>query len=176
LGTELIKQKNLEDKIEIKFGDATNLDFESESFTKVMAIECAFHFNTRKDFFYEAFRVLKPGGVLAMTDIIPSPGINLSNYNLERIREYLSADAKMYNDRNIYSLDVYQKYLQEAGFDPMKIYSIKDKVILQFADHLDSVEAPTDDAQERISKYAKAFRNQLMVGGDYIVVRAQKPK
>ena len=175
-GKELIEQNNLEGKVRIEFCDATNLDFDSESFTKVMAIECAFHFNTRNDFFREAFRVLKPGGVLAMTDIVPSAEINLSDYTFDQIRYFLSADAKRYSDDNIYSIDTYERLLKEAGFKPVKIYSIKDKVILQFSDHLEKVALVSPrDAKKRRLAVAKSFRDQFMFGGDYIVVRAEKP-
>lgn len=176
LGRELIKKNNLEDRVEIGFGDATHLEFESESFTKIVAIECAFHFNTRKDFFHEAFRLLKPGGLLVMTDIMPSPDINLADYTLEQIREFLSADVRMYADDNIYDWNRYERYLKEAGFAPVKIYSIKDRVVLQFADHLENAEVERPDIREKKARYAKAFRELLMVLGDYIVVRAQKPK
>jgi SAM-dependent methyltransferase len=40
----------------------------------VLAVECVFHFPSRKAFFLEAARVLEPGGTLAMTDFLLAPG------------------------------------------------------------------------------------------------------
>jgi len=175
-GKQLVKENDLERRVLIEFGDATHLDFDSESFTKVMAIECAFHFNTRNDFFHEAFRLLKAGGILVMTDIVPSLELNLSDYTFDQVREFLSADAKRYCDENIYSIDTYKRLLTETGFNSVKIYSIKDRVILQFADHLEKVaQTSPPDAKERRLAVAKSFRNEFMFGGDYIVVRAKKP-
>jgi len=54
-------------------GDACRLPFPAASFDRVLCIEAMFHFSSRRAFFAEAARVLRPGGVLVATDILVSP-------------------------------------------------------------------------------------------------------
>ena len=50
-------------------GDAARLPMRTGTVDGVISVEAAFHFRSRKAFFDECYRVLRPGGVLSMSDI-----------------------------------------------------------------------------------------------------------
>lgn len=56
--------------IELVEGDACALPFPDQSFDRVLAVECIFHFPSRPDFFRHAARVLRPGGNLTLSDFL----------------------------------------------------------------------------------------------------------
>jgi len=175
-GRELMAKGGLAGRVHLQQGDATRLGFGDGSFSRVMAIECAFHFNTREDFLAEAFRVLSPGGVLALTDILPAPDFDLEAHSAEEVGELLALDAKLICEANVYAAPTYERILHRLGFEAVRIYSIKDKVLRQYADHLERVaEGSEPEARKRRLDAAEHFRTRYWAAGDYVVVHAEKP-
>jgi SAM-dependent methyltransferase len=70
------------------FGDACSLPFEAGSFDRVLAIECVFHFSSRASFLCEAARVLRPGGLVVLSDFVAVEGAVAPDE-----REHLAVEA-----------------------------------------------------------------------------------
>jgi SAM-dependent methyltransferase len=68
-------------------GDACELPFGEGAFDIVLAVECIFHFPSRRRFFSQAARVLRPGGTLALSDFV----INADK--IDEMTEWLEANA-----------------------------------------------------------------------------------
>jgi len=83
--------------------DATELRFAGESFDLIVCVEAAMHFQTRRAFLTEVYRVLKPGGKLVLSDMLFAADSWLSVWHVPP-------------ENHLLDLTRYRALLEESGF------------------------------------------------------------
>ena len=103
--------------------DAARIGFADRAFDIVICVEAAFHFNTRARFLHEAWRVLKPGGHLILSDILfshpPKPPFSHT----------IPAE-------NICTLSEYKEHLDQTGFQSILITDEKEACWDSYCRHM----------------------------------------
>lgn len=171
-----VKERGLSERIDLRVGSATEIPFEPGAFTKVTALECAHHFATREQFFQEAFRVLAPGGRLALADGVPAPGHNPPNIFTKMVLRRWASPIENYYDR-----DVYKQKLEACGFVNVQVRPIGNYVFpgtLKYSEMRRAGSKLEDTTIPELSPQdvAKALESWAALGlTDYVLFSADKP-
>jgi microcystin synthetase protein McyJ len=179
VGQRRVQDLGLADRISLDLGSALRTGCPDGHFDKVVALESAFHFDTREDFFTEALRVLRSGGQLGMADMLPGVGQRSDGLlrRLARKRACVPAD-------NMYDRISYAHRLESAGFVDVTVRSIAGYTypgmakyihhrVKENGDQDDQLEALSPDDVENVTGL-ELWETSLGVS-DYVIATARKP-
>ncbi|CAN5788985.1 hypothetical protein BH18ACT15_BH18ACT15_05900 [soil metagenome] len=158
-------------------GDAVHLPLKDDSADGVISVEAAFHFRSRAAFFAEAHRVLKPGGVLTISDVA-------TERRPHRLDEWAAGllTARVWGLRReaVMTGDEMAGAARSAGLRNVEVERCSDRVIDPalsfFRDRLrDAGSAPFSHRLGAAVVLAswRLLRRRRMI--DYIVLRARAP-
>ncbi|MBK7433431.1 MAG: methyltransferase domain-containing protein [Chitinophagaceae bacterium] len=127
-GNKFLFNEGLAHRAEVVLGSATDMPFENESICRMISIEAAFHFDTREVFLKEAIRVLKPGGILSMADlIICKPRNWWQRFFVKSIMKTLYVPSQ-----NVYDYEEYVAMMHRCGLEILHIESMSKEVTSPF--------------------------------------------
>lgn len=127
-GNRFLKEAGLSQKGEVIMGSAIAMPFEDNSIDRMVSIEAAFHFETRETFLQEAKRVLKPGGILSMADlIICTPHNWWQRILVKSVMKSLYVPAQ-----NVYDYPDYKAIMEKSGLEILHIESMGEVVTVPF--------------------------------------------
>ena len=105
-------------RFDLRVGDATNLPWKEKHFDRVLAMDCAYHFVTRENFFREARRVLRQDGKLVLADmVLKSKPQGIVQNLLIRVICFMSGIPR----ENLLTTDEYVSSLERNHFSNVKV-------------------------------------------------------
>lgn len=152
-------EAGLGDRIEVSVGDFHRIDSAPGNWDAVVCQEAIIHSPDRQTVFDEAHRVLRPGGIFAVSDILNGPDADRSRVEAAYARLGARVGA---------TIDDYRSMAREAGFDivdveerPRDIRTHYDKLADQLAAPVDGMSA---DATASIAKSIAHWQAALAHG------------
>ena len=147
--------------------DAADLRFPEDSFDNILCVQAAFLFDTREQFLCEAYRVLTPGGCLALSDLLLP-----SRYAASLIRRIPLANF-------IPNIEQYRMLYERCGFANVRIVEARTRCWEAHRDYQRNFiwgkfvngEIP----RARLRQFVRRLQGRDWLFSNYLLVSATKP-
>lgn len=152
-------EAGLDEKVDVAIGDFHNIDSAPDTWDAVVCQEAIIHSDDRPQVFAEVFRILRPGGVFAFSDILTGEAADITKVEAAFARLGASAGA---------TISSYQAMAHDAGFEVSHVEERQgdirthyDKLAAQLTEPLDGIDA---DALSAISNSISRWQDALAGG------------
>jgi SAM-dependent methyltransferase len=148
-------QAGLADKITVRYGSFQDIPCEDNSYDFIWSQDAFLHSPDKLRVFQECSRVLKPGGVMAITDPMKEDGIDKSSIQpiLERIKLH-----------DMGSLVLYRRLAKECGLVTLRTFSRPDSLV----HHYSKVKAELVKRSDEIASFCSPqFQENMKRGLDH---------
>ncbi|MCB9765312.1 MAG: methyltransferase domain-containing protein [Alphaproteobacteria bacterium] len=148
-------------------GDADALPFPYGSFDVLYSIDAAVHFRDRGQFAGQAWVTLRPGGRLALTDLV--------------LRAHPSGiKARLAERLRFGAADAWRRHLHDAGFQDIEVIDLSEPVFAGLGRWVELLEREPDALPGPVRRAALAALSRLHEQGAsgplaYVLVRATRP-
>ena len=172
-GRELTQQEGLEDKVSFEWADFHDLQYDDNSFDYYWSQEAFLHAVDKRKVLEEAYRVLKPGGKLVMTDLLVRDGTP------DKDREIIYSRV---NSPDMWDGHHYVEALQDIGFTIERHEDWSSNVAPTYGWVRSQLEKRRDEFEARIGKervdetsqklqYWVDSANAGKIGWEYFIAR-----
>ena len=156
---DAIAAAGLGDQVDVSVGDFHNIDSAPDSWDAVVCQEAIIHSPNRPRVFAEVFRILRPGGRFAISDIVTGEAADIAKVEAAFARLGASPDGTVSN---------YQAMARDAGFElshveerQSDIRTHYDKLAERLAEPIANID---DDALAAISSSISRWQEALADG------------
>jgi cyclopropane fatty-acyl-phospholipid synthase-like methyltransferase len=172
----LVQREGMTERVTVICCDANACPFPPQFFDRIIALESAFHFDTRQQFFEHAWQLLKPGGRIVSADFIAGASVTFT----QRLAREVGGAAWQIPRANLCTLEQYGDGLRRAGFVDVEVTNITQRVIVPFSRFIRSRYKQPE--YRRSSQPLVRYAARIMTGVgfleslDYVIASANKPK
>jgi len=166
-------ERGLEDRVRVRSGDVTAAELSVEPVDAVVAVDSAYFFRSRDAFLERAWRALRPGGTLALSDVTLGTGVPAT---LARLLAPLCGIPR----QNLLTPDGLVRSLTAAGFEGVSVEDRTDAVLGGFerwTRHGGGSHTPLPGTSAlAIRSFARLAATLARLGGvGYVIVSASRP-